>query len=94
VADGAGAIVNLAGENPADRGFLPSRWTPERRRAIRESRVNAGLAVVQAVEGAAHEPSVVVQASGSGYYGPHGDEEVTEETTAGNDFLAQIARDD
>jgi NAD dependent epimerase/dehydratase family enzyme len=94
VADGAGAIVNLAGENPADRGFLPSRWTPERRRAIRESRVNAGLAVVQAVEGAAHEPSVVVQASGSDYYGPHGDEEVTEETTAGNDFLAQIARDD
>jgi uncharacterized protein (TIGR01777 family) len=94
LADGADAIVNLAGENPAGRGFLPSRWTQERRRAIRESRVDAGRAVVQAVEDAAHRPKVVVQASGSGYYDPQGDEEVTEETPAGSDLLARIARDD
>ncbi len=94
LADGADAIVNLAGENPAGRGFLPSRWTPERRRAIRESRVHAGRAVVQAVERAALKPDVVVQASGTGYYGPRGHEEVTEETPPGNDFLARIARDD
>jgi uncharacterized protein (TIGR01777 family) len=94
LAEGAHAIVNLAGENPAGKGFLPSRWTPERRRAIRESRVNAGRAVLQAVDAAAHKPGVVVQASGSGYYGPHGHEEVTEETPPGDDFLARIARDD
>jgi NAD dependent epimerase/dehydratase family enzyme len=39
LADGAGAIVNLAGSNLAGEGFLPSRWTPERRRLIRDSRV-------------------------------------------------------
>ncbi len=85
LADGADAIVNLAGENIA-----AGRWTAERKRRIRESRVNAGRAVVQAVEAVAHKPRVVIQASAVGYYGPRGDEEVTEETPPGDDFLAQV----
>jgi len=84
--DGADAIVNLAGENIAAR-----RWTANRKRRIRESRLNAGRAVVQAVESAARKPGVVVQASGIGYYGSCGDEELSEETPAGGDFLAQLA---
>jgi uncharacterized protein (TIGR01777 family) len=91
LADGAEAIVNLAGENPAGSGFFPSRWTPERKRRIRESRLRAGLAVVEAVEAAMYKPRVVIQASGAGYYGSRGDEEVTEETPPGNDFLARVA---
>jgi len=77
LADGADAIVNLAGEPISGQGFIPSRWTAERKRRIRESRLNAGRAVAQAVESASSKPGVVVQSSGAGYYGPHGDEEVT-----------------
>jgi len=84
--DGAGAIVNLAGENIA-----AGRWTIRRKRRIRKSRLNAGKAVIQAVEAAAHKPSLVIQASGIGFYGDRADHEVTEETPSGNDFLAQVA---
>ena len=86
LADGAGAIVNLAGESIA-----AGRWTHERKRRIRESRLNAGQAVVQAIETVPNKPQVVVQASGIGIYGDCGDDEVTEETPAGHDFLAQFA---
>ncbi|MCI0580007.1 MAG: TIGR01777 family oxidoreductase [Chloroflexi bacterium] len=89
-ADGAAAIVNFAGENLAGEGFLPDRWTHEKKRKIRESRLNAGRAVVQAVEAASQKPGLVVQASAVGYYGPCGDEIVTEETPPGNDFLATL----
>ena len=46
LADGALAIVNLAGENLAGGGFLPARWTAERKQLIRQSRLDAGHAVV------------------------------------------------
>jgi uncharacterized protein (TIGR01777 family) len=91
LADGADAIVNLAGESISGQGFIPSRWTAERKRHIRESRLNAGRAVTQAVEAATNKPRVVIQASGAGYYGPHGDEEITEETLAGNEWFEQVA---
>lgn len=85
LADGADAIVNLAGA-PLDRW-----WTPRYKRIIRESRVNAGSAVVEAVEQAASKPAVVIQASGIGRYGPRGDEIVTEETGPGSGFLGETA---
>jgi hypothetical protein len=78
--------VNLAGESIA-----AGRWTNERKRCIRESRLNAGQAVVRAIETAPNKPQVVIQASGIGIYGDCGDAEVTEETPAGHDFLAQFA---
>jgi uncharacterized protein len=85
LADGADAIVNLAGES------LAGRWTTERKRRILESRQNAGRAVVEAVEQASVKPRVVVQASGAGYYGPRGDEEITEEAGPGKDYLGRTA---
>lgn len=91
LADGADAIVNLAGSNLAGEHFFPSRWTEERKRVIRDSRVNAGRAVVQAVEQASQKPDVVVQISGIGYYGYHGDELITEDDQAGDDFGARLA---
>ena len=84
--DGADAIVNLAGESIA-----AGRWTAERKRRLLESRLQAGAAVVQAVEAATHKPRVVIQSSGIGYYGFHGDEKLTEEAPAGKDFLGQLA---
>jgi len=86
--DGADAIINLAGEN-----ISSGRWTDERKRGILESRLNVGRAIVQAVEAAARKPRVAIQASGVGYYGPCGDEEITEETPPGHDFLARVAVD-
>lgn len=85
LADGARAIVNLAGESIAG-----GRWTEERKRAIVQSRENAGAAVVEAVRAAAIKPQVVIQASGVGYYGPHGDEVLTEAAGPGSDFAAQV----
>jgi hypothetical protein len=91
LADGADAVVNLAGESIAGKGLIPSRWTAERKRRIRDSRLNAGRAITQAVEATTHRPRVVIQASGAGYYGPHGDEQITEEAPAGGNWFEQVA---
>ena len=91
LADGADAIVNLAGVSLSGEGFFPRRWTPERKRLIRESRLNAARAVVEAVEQARHKPRVLIQASGVGYYGHRGDQVVTEATPPGDDFIARFA---
>lgn len=92
-ADGADAIVNLAGENLAGSGFFPARWTDERKRAIRDSRLNAGKAVVDAVEKVPNKPKLVVQSSAVGYYGPRGDEKLAENASAGNDYLANLCKE-
>jgi uncharacterized protein (TIGR01777 family) len=89
--DGADAIVNLAGANLAGHGFFPSRWTSERKRVIRDSRVLAGHAVVEAIEQAAQKPRILIQSSGVGYYGQTGDAEVLEDAPPGDDFLARLA---
>jgi uncharacterized protein (TIGR01777 family) len=85
LADGAEVIVNLAGESIA-----AGRWTPERKLRIRDSRLDAGRAVVEAVQAATDRPRAVIQASAVGYYGPCGDEEITEQTPPGDDFLAHV----
>jgi uncharacterized protein (TIGR01777 family) len=87
--EGGSAVINLAGE-----AIAAGRWTEERKRRIRASRVDAGRAVVDAVRLAAEErraPAVVVQASGIGYYGDTGDQEVGEDHLPGGDFLAEAA---
>lgn len=85
LADGAEAIINLAGENLAAR-----RWTPQRRQQIRDSRVMAGQAVIEALQASKQRPRVLIQASAVGYYGPHGNDTVTEVTPAGSDYLAKV----
>jgi len=85
LADGAFALVNLAGESIGD-----GRWTPERKRAILQSRVLAGEAMTQAVAQAAVKPEVLVQASAVGYYGDTGQDAVDESSPPGKGFLTQI----
>jgi uncharacterized protein (TIGR01777 family) len=94
LANGAGAIVNLAGASIAGEGFFPSRWTEENRRVIRESRLNSSRAVVEAVEQAERKPGVLVQASGVGYYGYRGDELLTEEAAPGDDWAARFTAEE
>jgi uncharacterized protein (TIGR01777 family) len=94
LADGVDAIVNLAGANLAGEGFIPTRWTERRKKLLRDSRVNAGHAVVEAVGQAGVKPRVLIQASGAGYYGFHADEKLTEGAPPGTDFLARLASQD
>ncbi|MDT8305228.1 MAG: TIGR01777 family oxidoreductase [Anaerolineae bacterium] len=93
LADGATAIVNLASENLAGDHFLPDRWTANKRQRIRQSRLEAGHAVLDAVRRVANKPDVVIQSSAVGYYGTHENGEITEEYPSGDDFLASVARD-
>jgi uncharacterized protein len=87
--DAGTAIVNLAGESVGE-----GRWTAERKRRIRDSRLHAGGAVVEAVRqaaGAGRAPAALIQASAVGYYGDAGDDAVTEDHPPGGDFLAQVS---
>jgi uncharacterized protein (TIGR01777 family) len=94
LAEGAGAIVNLAGASLGGEGFFPTRWTADRRRVIRESRINSGRAVVEAVAQAEKRPGVVVQSSAVGYYGFHGDQMLAEEAEPGNDWAARFTAEE
>lgn len=83
---GVDTIVNLAGEGIADK-----RWTPERKAALISSRLKATTSLAKAVSALPSPPRVFVSASGVGYYGPRGDERITEAATPGHDFLGELA---
>ena len=93
--DGADAIVNLAGESIGGVGtmqILFQRWTPEKKRRILDSRLNAGRAIVEAVRSARHKPKVLLQNGAIGYYGVKSSTELDESTGAGSDFLAGVVQ--
>lgn len=83
--DGAGAVVNLAGESIAD-----GRWSAARKHRILESRILATGSLVAAIGRATAPPPVFLSGSAVGYYGPRGAEIVTEDTGPGSDFLAGV----
>lgn len=87
-AEGAAAIVNLAGESIGS-----GRWTDERRQRILQSRMNAGKAVTEAVKTVKEKPEVVIQASAIGIYGNRGKETLDESSGLGEGFLAEVAKD-
>jgi uncharacterized protein (TIGR01777 family) len=80
------AVINLAG---ATIGRPP--WTARRKNVLLHSRVDAGLALSQAFQRARKKPGVLIQSSGVGYYGAHGQEPLYEDTPPGSDFLASLA---
>ncbi|TDA70320.1 MAG: TIGR01777 family protein [Clostridia bacterium] len=81
------AVVNLAGEN-----IGAGRWTVARKERIIASRREVTRNLVLSIAGSGERPRVLVNASAVGYYGPRGDEEVTEEDAPGDDFLARVCR--
>jgi uncharacterized protein (TIGR01777 family) len=83
--DGASAVVNLAGEPIAGR-----RWSAAQKERILDSRVRATRSLVAAIQAAGAPPPVFVSGSAVGYYGPRGDEVITEDAPAGTGFLAQV----
>lgn len=91
--DGIDVVINLAGENLAGNGTIPSRWTDARKKSIRESRINAGQALVDAIRAADVKPKLLFQISGIDYY-PPGDDLVTETSPPGDTFLANVVAND
>jgi len=83
--DGVDAVVNLVGEGIADR-----RWSSARKAALRDSRLLATRTLVRAMATCQTPPRIFVSASGVGYYGPRGDETITERAEPGADFLARL----
>jgi len=86
---GCDGVINLAGEN-----IFGKRWNDDFKRAMRESRTLSTNNVVEALarnpRRADGQPKTLVNASAVGYYGPHGDEELTETAPAGGDFLSKL----
>jgi uncharacterized protein (TIGR01777 family) len=80
----ADAVVHLAGE-PVDQ-----RWSDEAKRRIRESRELGTRNLVAGMKAGGPRLRTLVSASAAGYYGPRGDERVTEDDEPGDDFLADV----
>lgn len=85
--EGVDAVVHLAGEN------VGQRWTEERKRRIRASRVDGTRLIAETICRLAKRPRVLVQAAATGIYGDRGDEVLTEEAAPGTGFLAEVGRD-
>jgi len=86
--EGIDAVVHLAGESVSSL-----RWTDEKKKAIRDSRVFGTRSVVDAISKLKDRPKVLVAASAIGFYGERGDEEVNESSAAGHGFLAEVAKE-
>jgi len=82
--EGTDGIISLAGEPIAAR-----RWTETQKRRIRSSRIDATRALVAAIAKAKQKPRFLINGSAVGYYGPRGDETITEESSPGTDFLSR-----
>lgn len=78
------AVVHLAGET------ITGRWSEEKKKKIRDSRVFGTRSLVDAFAKLANKPKVFVSASAVGFYGDRNDEELTESSAAGDTFLAKV----
>ena len=86
--EGFDGAVHLAGENIAT-----GRWTAEKKRRIKESRVKGTSLLATTLAGLERPPRVLVSASAVGFYGDRGDEELVEGSAAGSGFLSEVCRE-
>ena len=80
------AVVNLAGET------IEGRWTAKKKKKILESRVKGTQLLSQTFQRLDTPPKIFVSSSASGFYGDRGEEILTESSTAGNGFLADVCK--
>jgi len=88
VFDGVNTLVNFTGESVAK-----GRWTANKKRRIRDSRVLATTHLVQGLLTADHTVTTYLSISAVGYYGFPGDVELTESSNSGTDFLSKVVID-
>ena len=86
--DGVEVVINVAGEN-----IGTGRWTRAKRRRIRESRVGTTGLLARTMAQLSTPSRVFICASAIGYYGSRGDELLTENSTQGTGFLAEVVKD-
>jgi len=84
---GFDAAVHLAGES------VVGRWSPAKKKAIRESRVLGTRNLAAALSQTAEKPRVFICASAVGFYGDRGDEVLNEQSLPGQGFLAEVCRE-
>lgn len=83
--EGFDAVVHLAGESIAE-----GRWSEEKKKRIRESRVKGTKLLADALANLSSPPRTLISASAIGYYGDRGDEVLTEASRPGDDFLSEV----
>ena len=83
---GVDAIVDLSGAN------LGKRWTAARKREIVASRVETTGLLARTAAGLDRRPAAFLCAGGTGIYGDRGDEILTEESSLGHGFLADVGK--
>lgn len=81
-------IINLAGEPIANK-----RWTEEQKEILRKSRIETTRLIVSAINNSIKKPKKLISASAIGIYGNRGDEILTEKSSLGNDFLANLCKE-
>lgn len=86
--EGFDGVVHLAGENIAT-----GRWTAEKKRRIRDSRVRGTRLLAETLARLERPPRAMVSASAIGFYGDRGDEELAEASPAGAGFLPDVCRE-
>ncbi len=84
--EGLDAVVNLSGENIAER-----RWSEARKALLRSSRLGPTRLLASTLAGLARKPKVLVSASAMGAYGDRGDAWVSEKDAPGDDFLGRLS---
>ena len=87
-AEGADAVVHLAGASIAD-----GRWTAARKQLLRSSRIEATRHLVESLGTLARPPQIFIGASAIGYFGDRGDESLDETSAPGTDFLATLTQE-
>lgn len=85
--DGVAAVVHLAGAT------IAKRWTQERKREIRESRLQGTRLIAEHCARMTRPPEVLVSGSAIGIYGSRGDDWLDERSAVGDDFLAAVSRE-
>lgn len=86
--EGLDAVIHLAGENISE-----GRWTDEKKRRIRDSRVKGTRLLSDALAQLSAPPAVLISASAIGFYGSRGREVLNEQSASGDDFLAEVCRE-
>ena len=86
--EGCDVVINLAGASVAGK-----RWNDEVKKELYDSRINSTRQLVNAIELCTLKPGTFITACGTGIYGYRGDEDIIEEYSFGNDFLAKLCID-
>ena len=86
--EGLDAVIHLAGENVSGL-----RWTEEKKKAIRDSRVFGTRSLIETFDKLKAKPKAIISGSAIGFYGDRGDEVMTESSAPGKTYLSEVCKE-